>query len=143
MSQPILLTTEAACDAIASAIDVSAYEGFFSSVNFYTGIDNEDKKGPCVICSAANATELAPDLGVYEVNAAIIVKEQATKANRETTTLADTIFGGFLTGSIESELSNSIPNYKVYKVWQENQQSNIDGKFWCETLNLFVVCAKT
>ena len=143
MSQPILLTIESACDAIASAIDVSDYEGLFSKVNFYTGIDNEDKVGPCVICSATEATELAPDLGVYEVKTAIIVKERAAKANRETTTLADTIFGGFLTGSIESELSSSGDNLTVYKAWVENQQSGIEGKFWVEVLNLNVVCAKT
>ena len=143
MSQPILLTTETACNVIASNIDVSAYEGLFSKVQFYTGIDNEDKKGPCVIAYCIEGTELASDLGVYEVKTAIIVKEQATKADRETTTLADTIFNGFLTGSIETSLSCSVSNYKVYKVWVENQQSNIEGKFWTETLNLNVVCAMT
>jgi hypothetical protein len=144
MSQPICLTTETACNSIASAIDVSAYEGLFSTVQFYTGIDNEVKKSPCVICAAIDAQEEAPDTGIYHVKTQIIVKERAATANRETTTLADTIFRGFLTGSIEQSLSNNATNYFVYKVFQPDpQQSGLEGKQWVATLNLHIVCCIT
>jgi hypothetical protein len=146
MAQPILLTTETACNAIAQSCNVSAYEGFLSTVNFYTGIYNETKSAPCVICAATEAMpepQDCPNLGNYIVRASIIVKERATKANRETTTLADTIFRGFLTGSIAQNLISNAPNYFVHNAWVENHLSGVEGKMWVETLNLNIMCCLT
>src|SRR6185369_1355767 len=138
----LLLTTEQALKAIAEIPDVSAYEGLFSSVQYYTGINNESKKAPCVICSATEATEEVVNLGVYNVRAQITVKERAS-ATATTTTLADTIFRGFLTGSIEQDLKNQVSNYHVHNVYVENKTASEEGKMWVQQLNLMIMCCMT
>jgi hypothetical protein len=144
-SQPLLLKTELACKAIAESQDVDAYKTLFGfgQVRFLTGIDNEEKQGPCVICSAQEASEIEPETAVYTVRVDVIVKECASKVNRETTTLADTIYRAFLTGSIETDLSSNAANFHVYHVGVDSQRNSMDGKYWVDTLGLNVVCTIT
>ena len=131
--------------AIAQAQDVSAYQSLFSKVNFYTGMDNEVAAAPCVICAATEASPEPPDvpsLGNYIVRTQIIVKERPTKTTTATT-LADTIFRGFLTGSIANDLMSKEPNYYVHNAWVDNASTMPEGKMWVNTLNLSIMCCLT
>jgi hypothetical protein len=145
MSQALLLVTEEACNAIAQKANVSAYQSLFSTVQFDTGIDNVNLKAPCVISAAIEATPEPPDVpsvGNYVVKTSIIVKERAKKTTTATT-LADTIFRQFLTGSIENDLISNAPNYFVHHAWVDNQMSGQEGKMWVSQLNLNIMCCST
>jgi hypothetical protein len=135
---PILLTTETACASLATSASVSASLG----LNVYTGIDNEDKEAPAVICSAISATEDFPQSGIWHVKTFIKVKEIAedttNKGNASTA-----IFQRFLTGSINTDLKNNASNFYVFDVFAEDSQNTQEGDAWVQTLSLDIVAALT
>src|ERR1051326_771519 len=123
----ILTTTEKACSLLAE--DVASTYG---DIEVFTGVNNEDKAAPCVICWAENATEDFPFSGIWHVKTHIIVKEMAKASSvNGINTLYGDVYSKFITDTIESTLTNKVPSsYYVYQVVFDNTNSNTDGDAW-------------
>jgi len=134
----VFITTEEACAQVAATASLSSS---YSGINVYTGTDNEDKAAPAIICWAQSSTEDFPLSGIWHVKTSIITKQIAiTGSVGEMNTFVGDIQSAFLTGSIETTLSNRVSNYFVYQVLFDSSDSSQDGDTWVHTLDLDIVC---
>ena len=108
------------------------------NVNIYTGIDNEDKLAPCVICHAESATEDFPNSGIYHVKTSVTVKEIAADTS-VTSSLGYHIFKSYLSGSTKGILNN-YPHYYVYDWFVEGVEESTSQDAWVQTYAFDVVC---
>jgi hypothetical protein len=138
MALPILRTTEDACAWLATTASLSAS----FSVPVYTGINNLDKTGPCVICYAESATEDFPFSGIYHVSTNIIVKEMAADTSTGSL-LATTLFEAFLNNKTKTALNSYSSSYFVYEYWVTDTSDTIEQDAWIQQFRLEVVSALT
>lgn len=130
---PILATTERACVEIAASASISASV----DANIYTGMDNDDKVAPAVICGALDAMQDFPESGIWRVKTQIVVKEVAADTDL-TSSLANVIFEKFSTVTKE-ELSGSVENFSVYDIQLEGCTNSQQDDTWVQTLSLEIV----
>ncbi len=138
----IYTTTEAACYQIATTASLNSAYNTYRPITVYTGTGNvEDLQAPAVVCRAESATEDFPLSGLWHVRTSIICKEMA---HDSTVPNMDTFIGdiqqSFLTGSIDTELSNAVPDYFVYQVLFDGLGFQPEGDAWIHTLNLDILC---
>jgi|ERR1035437_4182467 hypothetical protein len=136
MSLPILRTTELACQALATA---SLFSASVAGL-VVTGIDNEDKSAPLVVCYAENATEDFPYSGIYHVATTIVCKEIAFDTDVINTELSDTIFQNFLSSSTIPAL-NTYPGYFVYNILVTDTKDSWQGDAHRQEYVLDILCA--
>ena len=130
---PILITTENALASASLATVISAS----LVVNVYTGIDNDEKSAPAIICSCADATEDFIGSGVWHIKSSIIVKEIAFDTS-VSSSLATTLFNKIIEMT-PSQLSNCTSNYSVYDFWIDGNEQSQQDDAWIQTLNLEIV----
>lgn len=134
MGLPILKSTEDAFKYLVTNTVVSQSLG----IPVFTGIDNLDKTGPCVICYAESAVEEFPFGGVYHVSANITVKELAADSS-VSSSLGAVIFEGCLTNNTQQILNSYSSSYNVYGYWITDTTDNVDGDSWIQQYKLEVV----
>lgn len=134
MALPILKSTEDACKYLVTNTVVSQSLG----IPVFTGIDNLDKTGPCVICYGESAQEEFPFSGVYHVTTNIMVKELAADSS-VSSSLAAVIFEGCLTTNTKQILNSYSSSYNVYEYWVTDTSNREDGDAWVQEYKLEVV----
>lgn len=130
---PILITTE---NALASASLATVNSASLTS-NVYTGIDNEDKGAPAIICSCQSATEDFVGSGIWHIKSSVIVKEIAADTS-VTSSLATTVFEKIV-GLTTTQLANCTTNFAVYDVLLEGHEQSQQSDAWVQTLNLEII----
>jgi hypothetical protein len=133
----ILKTTETACATFLANVGTLP-----AGTNIYTGLDNEEREAPCVVCSALDGREEAPGLGIWHVRLAVTVKEIAYDT-APTSSLCGTVFTALLSDTLETDLTNSVTQYAVIEVIPEDTSNGVDGDAWTQTLTMNVVCSLT
>jgi len=125
MSQAILRQTENACAALAYSASVSASLGLTFGNGIYTGLDNEDKDAPAVVCFAESATEDFPFSGMYRVKTHILIKEMAADTSMSSS-LATTMFEAFCNSGTKGVL-NQYSGYFVYEYFIDGTHDLTNG----------------
>lgn len=133
----ILTLTETACANLC--LSASTANGF--TVNVYTGLDNEDKQAPAVICTCVDATEDFPDSAIWHIKTAITVKEIASDTE-VTSTLADSIFSVLSTATNE-QISGSVSGLAVYDINLGEYSKTQDQNAWVKTMSGELVACLT
>lgn len=131
---PILTTTE---NALASASVATLLSASISDTSVYTGIDNEVKVAPAIICSCSEAVEDFQSSGVWHIKASIMVKEMAADTN-VSSSLATTIFEKIV-GLSTTQLANCTSNFAVYDFWLDGHEQTQQEDAWVQTLNLEII----
>ena len=133
----LLRTTETACAELAASASISAS----LNCNIYTGLDNEAKEAPAIICGCLDASEDFAGSGIYHIKTDIVVKEIAADTN-VTGSIADVIFEKFSTVS-NSTLESRVSNLSILDVFIEGYKQHIDTDAWVQTLSIEIVgCLK-
>ena len=139
MALNVLRMTEKACNYVASS---SLSAAGYNNIPVFNGISNSDKSGPCVICYAESANEDFPNSGIYRVVGNVIVKELAADTD-VSSSVADTIFQGFLNDNIVGTLNSYSGAYYVYGFFVDGVNDEIDEDTWIQQYKFEIVSALT
>ncbi len=134
---PILITAE---NALASA-SLDAITKANLSANIYTGMDNESKMAPAIICNCLSATEDFPESGVWHIKSSIIVKEMAFDTSTSSS-LATTVFEK-ITEMTPSALAHCTSSFAVYDFFIEGTEQTQEEDAWVQKLDFEIIGSLT
>jgi len=130
---PILTTTE---NALASASYATVLSASITA-SVFTGIDNETKTGPAIVCACYDAEEDFLGSGIWHVKSAVIVKEIASDTS-VTSSLATTVFEKIIEMT-PTQLANCTTNFAVYDIILSSHEQSQQDDAWIQTLNLQII----
>jgi hypothetical protein len=134
---------ESAYSQVIADVDLSDFVLPNDTLNVYQGFSNEEKAAPCVIVSAVNVTDEAPNLGVYRVKLTITVKQMAGDSDATVSdNLTVTIFEAVTASNIKAQLMAKEPKLAVYDIIFVTSNDDTSGDAWTQSLELEIIAVQ-
>ena len=117
-----------ACEQTVLNYITGSMTGSLGPINYYTGVNNEDKDAPAVIVSARVGNEVVYGTNVYSMEVSLLVKEMAADTNKaDIGVLAANVFNVFYDPARTTNFTNTSIGFATFQVQPGAVDTEVDA----------------